>query len=176
MSEQTNLPVNVSAKVVSIIAFSLMVIALVVAIVTDFVIFADQIISFFVASFASVFAFLGGIILMIISIMLIFGIFLLKENGFWPINWATSLFKEIMSEHMPTKEQVSLMSAIRVMLILVCLVTFILSIVALSMNKSAPKNGLAKSKLVRTFGIITLIFSLLGGFTGIISLIILSLF
>lgn len=176
MSEVVSDAKSIGSKVVASIAFGLMILALIVAIVTDIVVFADQIFGFIIACFGAVIAFLGGIILMVVSIMLIFGIFLIKEYGFWPVNWASSLFKEIMAEHMPTRDQIALMVGIRVMLILVCLVTFILSIVALCMNKSAPKNGLAKSKLARAFGIITLIFSILGGFTGIISLIILSLF
>ena len=164
------------ARILAIVIFSVTMGSLGFAIISDAVIFAQQIIAFIFACFASAFAFLAGFILMVFSFVLVFGFFLAEQYGFWPATWATSTFKEIMADNMPTKEQVSAMTIIRILLIIICLIVFILSIVCLSMNKRARKNNVAvKFKRTRSFGTVSLIFSLLGIFMGLAFLLVLSL-
>lgn len=74
-----------SIKTITIISFSLVLAALLTAIVSDVVIFSQQILTFIAAIFISAIVFLFAIVLMIVSIMFVFGIIILKNDGFWPL-------------------------------------------------------------------------------------------
>ena len=165
------------ARILAIVIFSLTMGALATAITADIVIFAEQIITFIFACIASVVVFIFGFILVIISCVLIFGIFILENYGFWPITWAEDAFREIMADAIPTQEQITTMAIIRINLIVLCLIIFVFSIICLSLNKKAKKSGAAiKVKRTKAFGVLSLIFSLLGVFMGLGTLLILSLF
>ena len=162
-----------AAKIIAIIAFCLVFSALAFAIISDVIVFAQQIIMFIVACFAAVALLIIGFILMIVSIVFVFGIYLLEEYGFWPINWAFDGFNEVLADAAFTSEQAQLLVAIRIILVICCVVGFVLSIVALSLKKSAEKDGYQeKQKLTKSFGVLSLIFSILGFFMGIFVLII----
>lgn len=75
-----------------------------------------------------------------------------------------------------TEDQLILMRTIRIFLILACIISLILSIIAMNLNKAAvrenPKN---RCKLTKVFSVITLIFSILGLVVGAGTLFVLGL-
>lgn len=163
-----------TAKTLAIIAFCLVMAFLSTAIISDIAVFSKQIITFVFACIAAVFLFIFGIVLMLISIMFVFGVYLLNEYGFWPISWTINGFKEILADAAFTPEQIQQFNIIRLILLISCLIVLILSIVCLSISKSTKKDGYQeKQKLTKAFGIISLILSILGFLTGLIVLLIL---
>ena len=165
-----------AAKIIAIICFSLVFAALGVALGTDIGIFLEQIVTFIIACVASAVVFLFSIILMVLSCVLVFGIFLLESQGFWPATWTANTFNEIMSGAPISEDQLILMRIIRIFLILACVIALILAIIAINLNKSAfRENPANKSKLTKAFSVISLIFSILGLVVGAGTLFILGL-
>ena len=147
-------------KVLSIIAFILVISALATALISDFVIFKDAIFTFVTSIIATALLFVLFCILMVISCMLIFGVFLLEQNGFWPMNMAMQEFHNMISEITITTDQINTFRSIRIVLIIICITTFVLSIIALhkGKDKKAPLKGMS---------VVTLIFSILGVLTAL---------
>lgn len=162
-----------AAKVIAIIAFSLVMTALAIAIISDVTLFAEQVMAFIGACLVSVMVFFFGCILFIVSIAFLFGIYLLDEYGFWPVAWTKQTFAEILKDYAITQEQIATTTLIRTALIIICISVFVLSIVALSLRKSATKDGDQGSKgLTISFGVVSLILSILGIFMCTIFLLI----
>ena len=167
-------PLEKAARILAIITFSLTTAALLTAFISDASVFAQQIVTFFIAIFGSALVFLFACVCLLVSIILIFGVVLLKNNGFWPMQWASSAFHEILKDAVVTSEQISILITIRVVLIIICIITFISSIVVLALAKAVKKeNPERKQKLTKTFGIISLIFSILGVCAAIVLILIL---
>jgi hypothetical protein len=70
------------AKILAIIAFSLTIAAIVVAIILDVTIFAEAILAFIAGCVISALAFFLLVIVFIASFILVFGFFLLEKYGF----------------------------------------------------------------------------------------------
>lgn len=155
-----------AGRIIAIVAFSLIMAALLTAIINDGVLFASQIFGFIFATFASIMAFLIAIILMVVSCVFVFGIYILSEKGFWPYSWATNVFKTIIADYQMSSEQLQAFMTIRIVLLVVCALAFVLSIVGMVFNKKSPL------KLPKVFDILALIFSILGVFGSIIMMII----
>ena len=154
-----------AAKIIAIVIFSLIMAALLTAIISDALIVSKQIFGFIIALFASVIAFLFGLILMAISFVLVFGVYLLESKGFWPIEWARSTYNNVMADYVITTEQIGKLVMIRIVLLIVCLIVLIASIVALVLAKKVKKqNKEVKQKLTKAFSITALIMSILGIF------------
>ena len=108
------LPLERAAKIIALVIFPLVLSAAIGAVVSDIVIFASNILMFFVACLGAVAAFIIGFVLMIVSIVFIFGIYLLEEYGFWPITWTASTFTEILADAKITPEQVQILLLVRI--------------------------------------------------------------
>ena len=142
-------------KALSIISFILVMLALVTAIVTDIVIFKDAIVTFISAIIVGAATFVFMIIAMVLSIMLIFGVFLLEQNGFWPLDLAVNAFKEVLQDIVITPDQIHTFITLRIVLLIVCITTLVLSSIA-KHHKKGEKVPL------RGMSIVTFIFSILG--------------
>ena len=157
-----------AAKIISIIVFSLTMSALATALISDIFILGKVIFGFILACFVSVITFFFAIILMVISIVLIFGAYLLESRGFWPGEWARNAYYDVMKDYHLTTEEISIVTIIRLVLIVVCLIAFVGSIVCIAMMKRAKKqNPEIKQKLTKSFGTLSLIFSILGLFAAL---------
>ena len=122
-----------AAKIIAIIIFATVLSALVGAIVSDIVIFSAQIIGFIAACIVAVGAFIIGIFLMILSIICVFGVYLLEEYGFWPATWMYQAFMSVMSDLGITSEQIGILIIVRIILLVICGLVFVASIVAVSL-------------------------------------------
>ena len=143
-------------KVLSIISFILVLLALLTAFITDIVLFKDAILTFIGGIIASVFIFVIMIFAMIVSIIMIFGIFLLENYGFWPLSVTLDAFRDILNDIVITQEQVSTFISIRVVLLTICISTLIMSIIAKHKEEDQKKVPL------KGMSIVTFVFSILG--------------
>lgn len=161
-------------KTIAIISFILTFTMLTAAIVSDIAIFGEFIFNFVVACVLSPYIFLASILIWLISCVLVFGIYITEEYGFWPLDWTMEAFKEIVGDAQITQQQIDLFRNLRVVILAVCLVSFILSIVALKMHKKAKIEGFERQRM-KGFAIPSLIFSLFGILMGIGILFIISI-
>ncbi|MCR5332636.1 MAG: hypothetical protein K6E11_01275 [Bacilli bacterium] len=166
-----------AAKIIAIIAFALVMSALAGALVSDIVLFARQIIYFIVGCVGAVMAFIVGFFLFLISCILIFGIYLAESQGFWPVTWAQQIFTQVLNDGKLTPEEISVILIVRIILAVICFIVFVLSIVCLALKKRAKKKGEEdKQKLTKSFGTISLIFSILGLFAAVVMILLLQVF
>lgn len=164
-----------AAKVIAIIAFILFAVILTTAVVSDFVVVSKQIAAFLFAIFAYIFVFLVGIILMVISIMFIFGIYLLADRGFWPLEWAREAFKSIIADYPLSPEQIEALYIIRIIILSICILIVILSIISLILFKVVKKEDVDYKGKQKAFAIVALIMSILGLLAAIGVLFLLSI-
>ena len=165
------------AKIMAIVIFSLVMSCLVIALVTDGTIFAQQIFAFIGGCLGAIMAFFFGFILMLFSIVLIFGVYLLEERGFWPLQWASEVFHNALHDAPVTSEQITAMVVTRLVILFTCIICFACSIAVLSLAKQVKKENpdvKVKQGLTKTFGILTLVFSILGVFSAVTLLLLIS--
>ena len=150
-------------KILAIVCFSLIMAALVAAIVSDAIIVGQSILGFVLSLIIAVIAFIVGVILMIISCMLIFGIYLLDQEGFWPIAWAERAFKDVMKDYQVTQAQIDTLITIRIVLLVICISVFIMSIIVVRHVKKIKKQDKTiNRKPTSGFGTASLVLSILG--------------
>lgn len=168
-------PKERAARTLAIITFSVVMGALAIALISDGILFSGQIIGFVIACLGSALVFFLGCIAMLFSIVLIFGVYLIKQNGFWPGTWAKNTFLEVMRDYTLEPTQIRALVTIRLVLVILCILGFIAAIVTLALRKAAKKdNPEGKQKLTTTFGVLSLIFSILGGFAAAVIILIMS--
>ena len=157
-----------AAKIIAIIVFCLTFGMLLATIISDFAIFSTQIFGFFVACIAGAAGFIFGCVLLLISIVFLFGIYIIEERGFWPIAWAKEAFHGVVADLAVTKEQIASLTAVRVAAIIACFVAFVGAIVALALAGAAKKRqpGI-KQKLTKSFSVLSIVFSSLGLLTAV---------
>lgn len=169
-----------TAKIISIIVFSLIVTAFIATLAIDIAIVGKAIAMFIFSLFAAVMVFVVAFVLFVLSCIFVFGIKLLESHGFWPINWAVTTFKQINADYTLTSSQISALSILRIIIFAVCILSFIASIVVLSLirvpkkEKGQLKVKTGNNKLSKAFGIVSLIMSILGAFASMGALLIIS--
>ena len=149
--------------VLASIFFSLIIAAILTALITDGVIIGEHLIGFATALMVSAMTFIFGIILMVLSVMFIFGIIVLQNNGFWPMEWARTTFKEVMKDYPVSQSQIQTLLIIRVVLLVICLIVLIMSIiVSAQVGKARKENPEVKVKPARGFAIASRVLSIIG--------------
>ena len=147
-------------KACSIIAFVTVMVTLLLAIIVDIAIFAQVILTFIGGIFISVIAFVVLFMLMIVSFVFIFGFYLAKEYGFWPLSLSFQFFKEILADIQITPEQVATFRGWRIAFLILCIFSLIMAIIALHkdemINEKVPLKGMSVTALVFSImGIVT---------------------
>lgn len=165
-----------AALIISIVCFALVFALLLVAVISDIAIFSKQLLTFAVAILGAAAAFMIGFILMVLSCMLIFGVYLIEKSGFWPLNWAKQAFSEIIKDAQITSEQIGVLVGVRIALLICCILIFVSAIVALvfaSIAKRQNKNIGIKIRQgsTKAFSIISLVLSVFGFFVALIVLL-----
>ena len=163
-----------TAKIIAISCFSLLMGSLLFATISDVIIFSEQLLHFIGGIIVTGMLFILMVIFFAISFVLIFGFYLVKTEGFWPLKVTINAFKEIMGDITFSSSQLTTLTNIRWSLLIVCLLCFASSIVSLSLRKAAIKNGFVdKNRHIKKFDVVTLIFSILGVGISLIVLLIL---
>lgn len=165
-----------AALIIAIHCFVLVFALLLAALISDILIFAQQLIMFVVAVLGAAVTFIAGFFLMIISIILIFGFYLLESTGFWPYEWAKQAFTEIIKDAQLTSAQVGVLIGVRIALLVCCVIIFLSAIVALIFASIAKKQNKKlgikiRQGLTKAFSIISIVFSVLGFFMALIVLL-----
>ena len=154
---------NKVTKTLASICFYLILAALVSAIISDIMILNQQIFAFIFAIIASIVVFLFAIFLMLVTIILVFGIYLLGSTGFWPLQWAHNTFHDIMADYQITQGQVDDLFVIRIILIVVCITAFIIAVIANArIKKEKKKDPTVKMGYYKGFAVAGLVLSILG--------------
>lgn len=138
-------------KGLSIAAFVIVMLALVIAVITDIAIFSNVIKTFLAAIILSSVLFVFLVAAFLVSFILIFGFYLVKEHGFWPLNVSMNTFKEILSEIEITASQLASFKGVRIGLLIACGIALIIAIVAKSIrleDGKKPLNGMATTAMV----------------------------
>ena len=144
-------------KACSIIAFVVVMLSLLTAIISDFVIFREAILAFFGGIIISIGAFIIFFAAMIVSCILIFGVYLLQQYGFWPIDLSVKFFKEVMGSIEITNQQIETFRGWRIVLLILCIFALVMAIIALH------KDEIIKKKVpLKGMSVIALIFAILG--------------
>ena len=139
-------------KALAIISFVVVMLTLLTAIISDFAIFMDAILMFVGAIIFSAIAFVFLLVCMIVSFILIFGIYLAENYGFWPLTLSFQFFQEILKDIQITPEQVATFRGFRIAFLIICVITLIISIVAQHkdemINEKVPLKGLSKAAMI----------------------------
>ena len=163
-----------AARILAIIVFSITMSLIVAVFITDGALFAQQIITFITACIGAAAAWIFGIIAFVVSIMMIFGILLIEQYGFWPNTFASNAFKDIMKDAVITNDQLIALKLSRTIFLIFAIIAFIGAIVALSMRKSVAKDDHTRRQgLTKTFGVLSLVFSILTAFASLFILLML---
>lgn len=152
-----------TSKILAWIAFGLSIFSIILAGVFDFLAFKEAIMSLIGAIFATAVVFIVLIMAFLVSLVLIFGIIILQDKGFWPLKAMETVFKEIMGSVEFAPSQIATFKIYRIVLIALCVVIFVLSIIALVKHKLEQKKyPLEKSNSAKVLSIIALILSIFG--------------
>ena len=152
-----------AAKIIAIVCFALVFSLIIVAFVVDIVTFADVFFAFITGILGATVMFVIGFFLMMVSCLLIFGIYLLEEYGFWPIEWAIKAYNESMAEATITVEQILIFRIVRIVLLVLCVLIIASCIVSLILKKKAKKAGyVGKTAMITAFDIVAIIFAIFG--------------
>ena len=150
-------------KILAIICFSLIMAALATALISDAIVVGKSILGFVLAMIVAVVVFIVGFFLMIVSCIFIFGIYLLEQDGLWPVTWAQGAFNDVMKDYQITPTQLDALFAIRIALLVVCIAVFIMSIIVVRHVKQIKKQDKTiKRKPTEGFGKASLVLSILG--------------
>ena len=124
------------AEVLSIVSLIVVISAIPLAILFDVISLRYVILQFIACLIVPVLAFFVLFVAMIASLILIFGIFLLEQNGFWPLSVSIGLFKDMLGSITISQQEIDLFKIFRIILIVICLSVFILSIVSRALDKA----------------------------------------
>ena len=149
-------------KACSIIAFVTVMLTLLAAIIVDFAVFSQVILTFIGGIFISAIAFVVLFILMIFSFVLVFGFYLAEQYGFWPLTLSIQFFKEILADIKITPEQVAIFRGWRIAFLILCIFALIMAIIALHkdemISKKVPLKGMS---------VVAMIFAIMGIVTAL---------
>ena len=151
------------AKVLTIVSFALAIASIFLAIIFDFVAFKEVVLQFVAALILPCIAFVVLIIAMIASCIFIFGVYLIKEYGFWPLSLSIQFFREIIGDIKITSSQIQLFITFRIILLALCLIILGLAITARIMAKKDKEAGVKGAyRLVKGMSIVSIILATLG--------------
>lgn len=115
--------------------------AMATAIIVDFVTLSEVIIQFVFSLIVPVIAFFVLFVAMVASWMLIFGVALTEQYGFWPLDISWDIYKQIIGEIKIDPDKLAIFRGVRIGLLVVCIVLYITAIVARIMNRKYKKEG-----------------------------------
>ena len=138
-------------KGLSIASFIIVMLALIIAVITDIAIFSNVLKTFIAAIILSSVIFVILVAAFLVSFILIFGFYLVEKHGFWPLTVSMNAFKGILSDVEITASQLGAFKGARIGLLIACVIALIIAIVAKSIrleDGKKPKNGLATTAMV----------------------------
>ena len=144
MDQENNQAKKTPAKLLGTIALTVAILSIPLAFLLDVIAFKDVILQFIAALIFPCIAFVFFCVLFIASIILIFGIYLIKEYGFWPLTLSWQFFKEILGDIKVTQAEVDTFRGFRILLLIICFSVLIVAIIANILAKKDKEAGLSK--------------------------------
>ena len=162
-------------EIIALISFILCFVSLALAIVFDLYSFMNVILQFIAALIIPTILFFALLVLFLASYILIFGIYLFEEFGFWPFKISVSLFKEIIGEIQFKPEDIELFRIYRYVLLGLCGVILISAIVSKILKAvDAKKPDIVIKKSSGRYSTAAIVLSILGIIVSIGALVIFS--
>ena len=148
-------------KVLALVSFCTIFGLILVSIITDLVIFKDFILNFIGGMIITGVIFIIFFIGFVLSILLVFGIGIVKDSGFWPLSLSISLSKEILDDVYMSEDQIRTFIVLRIAIIIMLISMFILAIVANKMHKRRIIEKDPNIRKIKPFTVVAIIFSIL---------------
>ena len=148
-------------KVLALVSFSSVFGLIFVSIITDLVIFKDFILTFIGGMIITGVVFIILFIGFVLSILLVFGVGIVKDSGFWPLSISISLSKEILDDVYMSEDQIRTFIVLRIAIIIMLISMFILAIVANIMHKRRIKENDPNIRKIKPFTVVAIVYSIL---------------
>lgn len=148
-------------KVLALVSFCTVFGLIFVSIITDLVIFKDFILTFFGGMIITGVVFIILFIGFVLSILLVFGVGIVKDSGFWPLSISISLSKEILDDVYMSEDQIRTFIVLRIAIIIMLISMFILAIVANIMHKRRIKENDPNIRKIKPFTVVAIVYSIL---------------
>lgn len=148
-------------KVLALVSFCSVFGLIFVSIITDLVIFKDFILNFIGGMIITGFFFIIFFIGFVLSILLVFGVGIVKDSGFWPLSISISLSKEILDDVYMSEDQIRTFIVLRIAIIIMLISMFILAIVANIMHKRRIKENDPNIRKIKPFTVVAIVYSIL---------------
>ena len=162
-------------EIIALVSFILCFVSLVLAIIFDFSAFKNVILQFIAALIVPIIVFILLTILFLASFILIFGFFLVKSYGFWPLNISVSLFKEIIGEIEFKPDDIQQFRIYRYILLGLCIAILVGAIASKIMKAvDYKKLNITPNKASGKFSTTAIVLSTLGIMVSIGALVIFS--
>lgn len=148
-------------KVLALVSFCTVFGLIFVSIITDLVIFKDFILTFIGGMIITGVVFIILFIGFVLSILLVFGVGIVKDSGFWPLSISISLSKEILDDVYMSEDQIRTFIVLRIAIIIMLISMFILAIVANIMHKRRIKENDPNIRKIKPFTVVAIVYSIL---------------
>lgn len=148
-------------KVLALVSFCTVFGLIFVSIITDLVIFKDFILTFIGGMIITGVVFIILFIGFVLSILLVFGVGIVKDSGFWPLSISISIFKEILGDVYMSDDQIRTFIVLRIAIIIMLISMFILAIVANIMHKRRIKENDPNIRKIKPFTVVAIVYSIL---------------
>ena len=148
-------------KVLALVSFCTVFGLILVSVITDLVIFKDFILTFIGGMIITGVVFIILFIGFVLSILLVFGVGIVKDSGFWPLSISISLSKEILDDVYMSEDQIRTFIILRIAIIIMLISMFILAIVANIMHKRRIKENDPNIRKIKPFTVVAIVYSIL---------------
>ena len=171
---------NKTARTLAIIAMASAFGAIALAFIFDVIAFREAILQFVLSLILPVIAFIVLVIAMIASIIFVFGLFLLKDYGFWPLILSFEFFKYLLSEIKISQEAIQTFLIFRYVLISICVAIIVVAIVSKALSgpkqKKFDENGkkIKRKDGTRAMSSVGLVFGILGLLVSLVAIVLVS--
>lgn len=150
------------ASLMSILAFIGVFLFPVLSMIIDIIVLNEELKAFIGALIIGCYIFLLAVVLFIASIILLFGIYIAKSNGFWPWKVTKQFLKEVVDEITLDKWQVNAVVISKYIIAALIFSCIVMAIIASKRRKHFIENGVTEgltkikvfSRLARLFGIL----------------------
>lgn len=148
-------------KVLALVSFCTVFGLILVSVITDLVIFKDFILNFIGGMIITGFFFIIFFIGFVLSILLVFGVGIVNDEGFWPLSLSISIFKNILGDAYMSDGQIRTFIILRIAIIIMLISMFILAIVANIMHKRRIKENDPNIRKIKPFTVVAIVYSIL---------------
>ena len=129
----------------------LTILAIPFALLLDFIAIKDTILQFVATIIVGSVAFVFLFVLFVASFVLIFGFYLVKEHGFWPLSLGIQMFKDMFADITIANEQLQLFIYLRIIIVVLCVGLLVMSSISKYLVEKDIKEGYMK-KIVSPLG------------------------